>query len=35
MNIVVIQGKPNIENRDQYVKLGSALIEYLIQKNHG
>ena len=28
-------GKPDIENRDQYVNLGSALIEYLIQNNHG
>ena len=30
-----INGKPDIENRDQDVKLGNALIEYLIQNNHG
>jgi hypothetical protein len=28
-------GKPDIENRDQFVATGMALIEYLTQHNHG
>ena len=28
-------GKPALENREQFVELGSALIEYLIQNYHG